>query len=569
MIETNISEFNDNVKVYYTNQKINLPNEYRKRVENHWESLLSSGKKFFNGDGFSIQKIEINEGCINIFVGLTDYAHFLYTIHKNNYEDNDCRIIHTSVLIQTSDNKFAIGEMNEDTAFPFKLQFIGGGIDKEDIKGEILDLEHNIKKEILEELGIEAGNKDIVKSLKPCYLKSGGKSNFLSAIFKLELLINEDKLKELLNNHNEKLALKMEMQEIRTLIFLNSEKEAIEEFVTNDKREKDENLIATLEAAVGIKPVLGFSIYMNKYEDLKGILEYSTWNIIKKIDKGWSEDDKYYIKNNVGQELLLRVSDISKLQDKKKEYEILCEISKTKINMSMPISFGVSTNNKLVYSLLTWVNGNDAELVIPKLGISEQYELGIKLGKILKCVHTIPAPENQQNWKDRFNNKIDMKIRNYNNCGIEVPHADKIIKYINDNRYLLENRPQTIQHGDFHVGNLIITENKEIGVIDFNRYDFGDPWEEFNRIVFSLNISKPFTVGQINGYFDNKVPDEFFKLMALYIASNALSSVPWAIPFGKKEVEIMLNNIDEMLKYYDYFNGFIPNWYKSELFKEI
>lgn len=38
--------------------------------------------------------------------------------------------------------------MNECTAFPFKLQFIGGGIDKEDISGEFLDLEHNIKKEI-------------------------------------------------------------------------------------------------------------------------------------------------------------------------------------------------------------------------------------------------------------------------------------------------------------------------------------------------------------------------------------------------------------------------------------
>lgn len=57
--------------------------------------------------------------------------------------------------------------------------------------------------------------------------------------------------------------------------------------------------------------------------------------------------------------------------------------------------------------------------------------------------------------------------------------------------------------------------------------------------------------------------------MALYIASNALSSVPWAIPFGEKEVGTMLNNIDEMLKYYDYFNTFIPNWYKSELFNEI
>ena len=258
MNEIIISEFNNNINVYYTNKKRTLPMAYSESVNRHWESLLMSGKKFFNGDVFTINNIEVNEDSVNIFVGLTDYAHFLYTINKNNYEDNDCRVIHTSVLIETIDNKFAIGEMNQGTAFPFKLQFIGGGLDKSDIKGDILDLEHNIKKEILEELGIEVENKSIVKSLKPCYLKSGGQSNFLSAIYKLKLLINEEQLKLLLNNHNEDLALKMEMQEIRSLIFLDAKKQAIEEFVTKDTRDKDGNLIATLEAAVGIRPVLRF-----------------------------------------------------------------------------------------------------------------------------------------------------------------------------------------------------------------------------------------------------------------------------------------------------------------------
>jgi hypothetical protein len=94
--------------------------------------------------------------------------------------------------------------------------------------------------------------------LKPCYLKSGAQSDFLSAIFKLQLLIDEDELKMLLNKHNEELAIKMEMQEIRSLIFLDAKKQAIEEFISNDKREMDGNLIATLEAAVGIRTVSRF-----------------------------------------------------------------------------------------------------------------------------------------------------------------------------------------------------------------------------------------------------------------------------------------------------------------------
>lgn len=103
---------------------------------------------------------------------------------------------------------------------------------------------------------IEVENKSIVKSLKPCYLKSGGESDFLSAIFKMELLVGEYELKQLLKRYNEDLASKKQMQEIRELIFLDAEKEAIVKFVSEDKREKDENLIATLEAAVGIRPVL-------------------------------------------------------------------------------------------------------------------------------------------------------------------------------------------------------------------------------------------------------------------------------------------------------------------------
>lgn len=263
MTEINMLKFDDNVKIHYTNKKILLTQEYSERVQSHWESLLDTGKKFFNGDVFTISKIEIDGNKIHIYVGLTNYAHFLYTINKNNYEDDDCRIIHTSVLITTSDNKFAIGEMNECTAFPFKLQFIGGGIDKEDISGEFLDLEHNIKKEILEELGIQIENRDIVGSLRPCYLKSGGKRNFLSAIFKLDLLISEEELAEVLNKHNKNLSLKSEMQEIRNLIFINSDKESIREFIINDKRERDENLIATLEAAVGIRPVLDYYSVLN------------------------------------------------------------------------------------------------------------------------------------------------------------------------------------------------------------------------------------------------------------------------------------------------------------------
>ena len=95
----------------------------------------------------------------------------------------------------------------------------------------------------------------------------------------------------------------------------------------------------------------------------------------------------------------------------------------------------------------------------------------------------------------------------------------------------------------------------------FDRYDFGDPWEEFNRIVWCAQSSPVFASGIVNGYFDNEVPIEFWKLLALYISSNTLSSIPWAIPYGDQEVTTMLNQVKDVLSWYNNMKNPIPNWY--------
>jgi aminoglycoside phosphotransferase (APT) family kinase protein len=61
------------------------------------------------------------------------------------------------------------------------------------------------------------------------------------------------------------------------------------------------------------------------------------------------------------------------------------------------------------------------------------------------------------------------------------------------------------------LGNLIYLPSREIGVIDFNRWDFGDPYEEFYKLQsFSRETSPLFSYGQILGYFDGEVPESFW-----------------------------------------------------------
>ncbi|QUH21615.1 phosphotransferase family protein [Alkaliphilus sp. B6464] len=302
----------------------------------------------------------------------------------------------------------------------------------------------------------------------------------------------------------------------------------------------------------------GDEILIVSFKDIPGS---NNWSIVKPINKGWSDDKKYYIKTVDEKELLLRISDITQYENKEKEFESLKLLINMDILMSRPIDFGICNKGQLVYSLLTWINGEDAEVILPKLDNKEQYNLGTKAGVFLKQIHRAPAPQNLPSWAERFNAKIDKKIANYKDCSIHFHGADRIIEYIEHNRSLLLNRPQSFQHGDYHVGNMIITPEGELGIVDFNRMDYGDPWEEFNRITFCVSTSPAFASGYINGYFDNKVPDLFFRLMALYIGINQLSSIPWAIHFGEEEVNTMLKQAQSVLKWYDDFKTYIPNWY--------
>ncbi len=276
------------------------------------------------------------------------------------------------------------------------------------------------------------------------------------------------------------------------------------------------------------------------------------------ISKGWSGDKKYYIETADGRKLLLRVTPKDKVTNQEEMFRMQKEVAVFGVSMCKPIEFGMCEEGS--YIIYTWVEGKDAQDVIPYLADSEQYAYGLEAGRMLKMIHSIKAPANQVDWESRFNAKMNRKIKMYQECPIHFEGAENILEYIDRNRHLLANRPQTFQHGDYHIGNMMI-ENGKLVIVDFDRYDFGDPWEEFNRIVWCAQSSPLFATGIVNGYFDHEVPNEFWKLLALYISSNMLSSIPWAIPYGEDEVNTMQKQAKEVLRWYDDMKNIVPTWY--------
>jgi aminoglycoside phosphotransferase (APT) family kinase protein len=301
-------------------------------------------------------------------------------------------------------------------------------------------------------------------------------------------------------------------------------------------------------------------------------MKLTDFQTLTPIDYGWSGDKKFRAVTPDGTPYFLRVTSRQRGDRFAKLFDLQKAVAATGIPMCLPVAIGECEEG--VYAIHSWIDGVDAETAVPTLPAEVQYKLGRDAGQYLTRIHSIPAPEGQPDWEARFNAKIDRKIQMYADCPIHFDGDHHLLRYIEENRHLLRGRPQCFQHGDYHIGNMMLTRNADlpgnaggvpsIVIIDFDRYDFGDPWEEFNRIVWCAQAAPAFASGLVDGYFGGCVPAEFWRLLALYISSNMLSSIPWAIPFGEGEIRTMLNQAADVLRWYDSMSRTVPSWYTPQ-----
>lgn len=288
---------------------------------------------------------------------------------------------------------------------------------------------------------------------------------------------------------------------------------------------------------------------------------------VKPFNEGWSDDEKFIVTNQEGEQFLLRVNDKTKYIRFKKHFNLLQYCNKHDVPTHKVISFGYCLDKQYVYILMAWINATDLDSKIKQFPVETQYDLGLKAGKILQTIHRYPYEDiPDYSWDIRFNKKIDNKIKMYQVCDEKYENGEVLIDNIKKYRHLLKNREIVQHHGDFHIGNILVDENETLYIIDFDRHDIGEPIEEFNRIVWCSGKSPAFAAGRIDGYFNHDVPQKFFELLLLYITTNTLSSLPWAVPFGDKQVQIMKDQYKQLLWDYDHFNRTIPRWYTDNTF---
>jgi len=233
--------------------------------------------------------------------------------------------------------------------------------------------------------------------------------------------------------------------------------------------------------------------------------------------------------------------------------------------MPCPVDFGICNGGKSVYTLLSWVEGEEVETILPTLIEKEQYNLGLESGRNLRKIHSLPAPQGIDSWPIRYFSVIDERLEAFRFEGIPFDGYKIILDYIDTNKYLLENRPQCYHHGDYHMGNMILSKDGKIFVInchtvDFNNY--GDPWYELNRLGTEFPA---FASGQIDGYFNYNPPEKFWKLSAYYLSVSAITSIVWSKYFAPERLHSILNLNKDILHWFGDMKSTAPIWYRSEM----
>jgi hypothetical protein len=178
-----IKPIKKNITIRFAGEKVILPEVLEAKITEHWQQLTQANPRLRNGEVFTVRSVEDTAGDMAVRLAETNYAHYLYSHQIGDLGEHTVRIIHSSALVITSDDKLVFGAMAEHTSRPGIIQCVGGGIDHNDIRGGIVDIEHNTANELNEELGIDPYDTSLVESFSATYLKFGGPTDKMTVIY--------------------------------------------------------------------------------------------------------------------------------------------------------------------------------------------------------------------------------------------------------------------------------------------------------------------------------------------------------------------------------------------------
>lgn len=151
---------NKSIKIMVKDEEVILPEEVQREIQKHWEDFKKDTPSLWNGELFCVNEYKEDEQTIEIICRKSNYAHYLYDERIGLPQKYACSSVGGGCLLETADHYYVIGELEENTSFPFCMQLSGGNVDEQDIKDSQIDVLQTANRELQEELGLDLNQKE-------------------------------------------------------------------------------------------------------------------------------------------------------------------------------------------------------------------------------------------------------------------------------------------------------------------------------------------------------------------------------------------------------------------------
>jgi aminoglycoside phosphotransferase (APT) family kinase protein len=272
------------------------------------------------------------------------------------------------------------------------------------------------------------------------------------------------------------------------------------------------------------------------------------------LDRGYSTDKKF----RIGTERLLRVSPIELRSQRILEFEAVGALHEIGLMCSKAISFG--EHRSLCYGLYSYIHGETLSDVLPAL--ESPREVGQAAGRQLNIIHRFEKATELVNERSVREQKFEHVTARLTELCLDFEGSELVNRYVRSHLHLIEQRPSCFRHGDFHPGNLIVLDGALNGVIDFNRCDHGDPYDDFYKLAFfGAPVSSEFTCGLIEAYFDGSPSDDFWQIYNLYVGATLAADLGWTKTLFPEGLLSSLARIKHIIETHDFDKGGPPSWW--------
>jgi len=176
---------------------------------------------------------------------------------------------------------------------------------------------------------------------------------------------------------------------------------------------------------------------------------YDTIVARRPIPRGWSADRKYRAVAADGTVYFLRISPMKQYENRRLQFSHIEKVRDLGVRVCEPVELGTCPEG--CYQLLGWVEGRDAEEVLPELTGEQRYALGLEAGQMLRTIHSLSPPIEAAPWAERFGRKMDKKAAAYEKCPLKYEKDSLYLELLRRERGWIATRTWSLNSAHIHI----------------------------------------------------------------------------------------------------------------------